>query len=119
MRVGRDVCGGKRRRKIYMWLNHVTPGSVYRCFHPISGAGLGEYVGDVTGHCVDTDEQLPGNLRIVLSQGHKPQHFPLALSELMRECGEHAGSGLRLAIIGYRCLGSGQYGEELLSLPIG
>lgn len=56
----------------------MAAGGVNRCLHPVSGAGLGKDVGDVTGHGVYADEQLSGNLRVVLAKGHKPQHLARA-----------------------------------------
>ena len=96
----------------------MTPGGVNRCLHPVSGAGLGKYVGDVTGHGVYADEQLSGNLRVVLAQGHKPQHLSLALSELMRKYGKYAQWSECLAITGYSGLGPGQQGEEFFLISV-
>ena len=68
-------------------------------------------VADVTSHRIDADEQLPGNLRIVLAHGHQPQYLPLTLGELMGKRGKHAGWRAKLVVNGYRCLGTGQLGE--------
>ena len=100
-------------------LHQVVAGGVNRCLHPVCGAGFGEDVGDVASHGIDADEQLSGDLRVVLSHGKMMQNLSLTLGKLMRKYGEHVNSGWRLDTPSQLCPGAGQQGKQILFFIIG
>ncbi len=77
-----EKCGGRgmwvRLVKEVRALGQPVPEGVSRCRGPVGGVRFVEDVAHVAGHGVGADEQVPGDLAVVLAQGNETQdlHLP-------------------------------------------